>query len=256
MFSARVSHPHRLWLAAVLLLALPLSVRGSKMQTYIFDLEVEGRHRQINMLIESLPRTTIVTFFNEYGDKDVSTFENPRRLLGTLYYNSDRRQTAQSVYDYEKNRLRIKGDVNASYPLAGDIYDNNGALFYLFSVFYPKPGKKIRFKLVQCDLSYVEDPFLRMLITRLVGPVEISLKYVQSETLSFRKEATETEVYELAIFDRGLAAFWPHKYYFWYDAKTRRLLQHQGLNAQKHKTVYRLVDFYEWKKPEPELPTL
>ncbi len=256
MFLASVSHPHRVGLAAVLLLALPLSLRGSNMQTHIFDLEIEGQHQQINLVIESLPRTTLVTFSNEYGGKDVSVFENPRRPLGTSYYDPDHRQTAQSVYDYQNNRLRIKGDVNASYPIEGDIFDNNGALFYLFSIFYPEPGKKIKFKLVQCDLSYVDDPFLRMLITRLVGPVEMSFKHVRSEPLSFQEEAVETEVYALAIYDRGLAGFWPHKYYFWYDAKTRQLLQLHGFTAQKHKTIYRLVDFYEWKKPEPELPTL
>lgn len=236
---------------------MPVDSRAVRMETYILDMQIEDSHQQNTMVVEFQPNLTVITYFNEFGDKEVVFFEPPHRLLRAMYYNPEKRLTSQSFYHYKEKVLELKGDMNVRYTLEGDIFDNGGSLFYLFSIFYPPAeGGVQNFKLVQSNLSRIQDPLLRFLIAQLVGPVPMALKQVKTETLSFPEAEIPSLCYELAIADSRLAPFWPYKYYFWYDVERHQLRQHQGFSADKKMATYRVVDFYEWEKPEPELPTL
>ncbi|MEW6515649.1 MAG: hypothetical protein AB1439_01915 [candidate division FCPU426 bacterium] len=234
----------------------PVPAAAVRMETFILDLQIEDTHQQNTMVVEFQPGLTVVTYYNEFGDKEVAFFEPPHRLMRAMYYNPERRLTSQTVYHYREKYLEMKGDLNVRYPLEGDIFDNSGSLFYLFSVFQPPVNGRLNFKLVQSNLSRIPDPFLRFLIAQLVGPVPMYLKHVKTENLAWQSSEVSALCFELAIAEGRLASFWPYKYYFWYDAKRQRLLQHQGQTTDKKMAVYRVIDSYEWEKPEPELPTL
>ncbi len=235
---------------------LPADCRAVRMETVILDLQIEETHQQNTMVLEFQPDHTVVTYFNEFGDKEVAYYAPPHRLLRAMYYNPDRRLTSQTIYHYQQKYLEMKGDLNMHYPLEGDTFDNSGSLFYLFSVFHPEPEGKILFKLVQSNLSRIQDPLLRFLIAQLVGPVPMALKHVKTETPAAPAAQTPAYCYELGIADGRLAPFWPYKYYFWYDTELHKLVQHTGYTTDKKLATYRVVDSYEWDKPEPELPTL
>ncbi len=237
-------------------LALPVSARPVKIETYIFDIQVEKSHLPITMTVEYREDGIHIVYCNEFGEKEISFFSEPTRLARVVYIDAEGRQTARVEYDYLKHTVTLTGLINVCYRSAENTYDNNGSLLYLFSRLYPPPGGKINFYLIQSNLSHIDDSFLRFLISQLVGPVRMYLKDQGQESVEVLGQNYATTRYELGIADGSLARFWPHTYHFWYSLDERLPVQYQGIDAQRRVNTITLVDFYVREYPNPELPTL
>jgi hypothetical protein len=240
----------------LVLLAAPWTAQAVKIQNYTFEYSSDGSEAEIVMNVEYHRDRTLVTYFNEYGDKELTCFKGSHDPLSTTYYNPEREVTGTSVYDYRENKVILSGNVNAKYNIKGPLYDNNGSLFYLFSVYYPQPEKRIKFKMVQSNLARITDPLLRLMIIHMVGPIEMSLKHIGQEVLVIEEKEMLAEKYEFGISEGTLSSFWPHKYYFWYSQEPRHLLKHTGMSNIKKPNQYILTGFFEWERPIPELPAL
>ncbi|MBN1595162.1 hypothetical protein JW933_04470 [candidate division FCPU426 bacterium] len=243
-------------LGMIPLFVLPLSAQAIKIKNYTYAYRTEGTQKEIVLNVEQQDQRLEIIYYNEYGDKEVTVFDDKKRPLHATYYNPGREVTETSVYDYQRRTITLHGLVNARYALQEPVFDNNGSLFYLFSFYYPAPGRAITFHMVQSNVSRIEDPMLRMLITQIVGPVEMRLRHVGRETLHLAGQDISAEKYEFAINEGRMAMFWPHKYYFWYSSQDRKLLRHIGMSNEKKPNEYLLTDYFEWERPDPELPTL
>ncbi len=240
--------------SALLLSALP--ARAVRVQTYLYDLTGSGTHDQLSLKIETTDRLVAITYVNEFKDTEIALYDLEDRLLSCSYLDPDGRETARSRYDHTQGTVTLEGLVQARYRLRPGTYDNNGSLFYLFGRSYPAPGEIKIVHMVQSNLSRVGDPFLRWLVSQLVGPVEMALVDQAAEPLRILGTTLPTRRYELSIHDPRLAAFWPNRYLFWYTVDDRRLVRFQGLSAERKTSVITLVDYYEREYPTPALPSL
>lgn len=240
-----------------LCLVLPLSSHAVKIQTYAYEFECDGLRKPLTMTVESDDRKTVVTYHNEFDDKEIATYDADRRLLLAVYVDPQGRETGRAVYDYSRRLILVSGLAQARYRLSEPSLDNNGSLFFFFSHFYPAPPESEKFfYLVQSNVSHITDPVQRFLLAQLVGPVEMSLRAQGEEDVALAGGTRRGLRYELGIHDSRLAAFWPTKYHFWYSADRRMLLQYQGLNADRKLGVVRFVSYSERDYPNPELPAL
>lgn len=240
--------------SALLLETLP--AQAVRVQTYIYDLRSGENRKQVTLKVETTDRTVTVVYRNEFNDTEISLYDLEDRPLSCSYVDPAGRETARSRYDYTRGTVTLQGLVRAEYRLLPGTYDNNGALFYLFGRHFPAPGQKMVMHLVQSNLSRVEDPFLRWLVSQLVGPVEMALEDQAEESLRIWEQSIPTRRYELYINNPNLAVFWPNRYRFWYSADDRRLVRYQGINAERRTDVITLVDYYEREYPTPSLPSL
>jgi len=191
------------------LACLPLPGWCEKNRIYTYDiLKVEG-HRPLKLVIEPKPGYDLITYYNEFGDREISAFDASGRILWAQYYNSAGVQTAHVDYDYGLKKIILVGIHDATYSLATKAYENNGSLFHLFSFYHPDPGQDIIFSLTQGNLSHIESEFHRLLICKLVGPIEMFLRYVGNETLEIGNKKIPADHYMLGIHDRLLSPFWP-----------------------------------------------
>jgi hypothetical protein len=262
LYSSRTFHakdaslPIRLLVTVCLILGMPLAACGMRVQTYVYDFQVGPNHREVSMQVESDGQQTVVTYHNEFDDQEITTFDPDVRPVKVKYVNSAGEETASVLYDYAKKTVTIRGLIQAQYRLLPQTYDNNGSLFYLFGQRYPTAGKDFIFYLVQSNLSHVNDPLLRLLVSQLLGPVQMDLKYRGQENVEILGQTYAAELYALGIHDARLATFWPNQYQFWFQTQERRLVKYQGLNADRKIGTVLLVDYYERSFPTPELPTL
>ncbi|MCD4812278.1 hypothetical protein K8S19_01080 [bacterium] len=234
----------------------PNAVHAVKIQDFTYLYQCENIRKNITMHIEYDGNRVEITYFNEFGDKDITVFKDRIHPVSAVYFNPDRERIGQTIYDYKKKKIFIQGEMDAVYDLIEPVFDNNGATFYLFSVFHPEPEKTLTFRLVQSNLSRITDGFQRLLIRKLVGPVTMQLKHLGQETITLQNEEHLTVKYEFSIRDSGTSIFWSHKYLFWYSLEKNILLKHQGMSQEKKLIIYTLIEFTEWERPNPQLPSL
>jgi hypothetical protein len=225
-------------------------------QTYVYDFQCGDQRKLLSLKVETMDGTTVVTYRNEFDDTEISTYDADDRMLTSTYLDPAGRETARSRYDYARGTVTLRGLIQAEYRLLPRTYDNNGSLFYLFGRILPAPGQKQVCYLVQSNLSRVEDPFLRWLVSQLVGPVEMAFADQSAEPIQVLERSVSTRRYVLYIHNPRLAAFWPNQYHFWYTEDDRRLVRYQGLNADRKVNMVTLVDYYEREYPTPALPSL
>lgn len=247
---------HCLSVGLILVLAcLPALGWGEKTRIYNFDiLKVEG-HRPLKLVIEPQDGKTLVTYYNEFGDREISAFNSAGRILYARYLDAAGHETAHVDYDYLRKKINLVGIHDATYSLAPLAFENNGSLFDLFSRLYPEPGQELIFNLTQGNLSHIQSEFQRLLICKLVGPIEMFLRATGTDTLEVGGKKVLAGHYQLGIHDPLLAPFWPVVYHFWYSLETPRiLLKYQGMNPKNEVETITLVDYTEHEVPTP-VPT-
>lgn len=237
-------------------LFLPTFSQALKIETLVFDFFTNNEHHPVTLIIKHDGDTTTVTYYNELGDKERSIYNNRIRLLSSVYYDPLGNETAKTIYDHKTKRIRMIGDQCAEYNYIHPTFDNNGSLFYLFSVFRPSNDKTLTFRLTQTNLKNIDDPLLKTMLTQMVGPIEMVLKFVKKETLEIAGTTYETKKYVMAIQTPTIALLWSSKYYFWYDEKTNYMVRYSGTNTNHTSDSITLIDHYTVDIPSPELPSL
>lgn len=194
------------------------------------------------LTVEETPALTRITFVNEFKDTTICLVKDKDKLVATSYIDPAGQEIGSVVYDQAQHWVTVTGTVQAKYKYDFPIFENNGILFYFFSVWYPAPGKQLAFKMVQGDYSRIQDSWQRWMLAQLVGPIPMALKSVGRETVKLKSGASEAEKYELGVNDSIMSLFWPHKYYFWYAVPDRRLLQYSGHNRDNRVNTYVLSE--------------
>ncbi|MES0490651.1 MAG: hypothetical protein ABUK01_11695 [Leptospirales bacterium] len=123
-------------------------------------------------------------------------------------------------YDYEKLRVLVmqnnQGKIKEkSYDLKDNILENE-ALIYLFGIMNLNPGEKYVF-------NHLNSKDLRV--------AEMYLKNKGEESMEINGKKYQAVKYEMGLNGYILSKFWPHKYYWWYDKKTGKFLQYEGMSA-------------------------
>lgn len=237
--------------------ALPADVAAKKIQTYVLDIQNPDVHCQVTLIVEQGTTETVVTYQNEFNDKEITAFTDQTHIERVEYLDPQNAQTGTVLYDYAKKKIVIAGDNNATYRMTDNAYENNGSMFYLFALKYPEPEKPFVFYLTQGNMSRIHDPLQRFLLCKLIGPVEMYLKYLATEPLEIFGDKYQADHYELGIHDRRLAPFWPHTYHFWYTREApRHLLKYQGINAKHNQETILFVDKYERDTEQDVYPNI
>jgi hypothetical protein len=243
-----------LWAVGVCLslACLPSPAWGEKTRIYTYDiLKVEG-HRPLTLIVEPKDGKVLITYYNEFGDREISAFDSSSHILYAQYFNALGQETAHVSYDYAGKKIYLVGLHNAVYNLAPSAYENNGSLFHLFTFLYPAPGKEVIFRLTQGNLSHINDEFQRLLICKLVGPIDMFLRSAGTEMVEAGGKRVLADHYELGIHDRLLASFWPAVYDFWYSVDEPRLLvKYRGMNPKHEVETITLIDYVEHDNPPP-----
>ncbi|MDH4261831.1 MAG: hypothetical protein OEV78_02165 [Spirochaetia bacterium] len=200
--------------------------------TQNYDMEIDtgdGNGRQ-SMIVSTNNDHVEVIVIDHKKEKNVVQFKNKTEFQKVEYVNGEGKKFLEVVYDYVHEKINISGNVNNEYPLKESIYDNNGSLFYLFSQIFPKKNETMTFTLLQSKLD------------RKVG---MYLKQVCEEELTIGGKKLNAIKYEMGLSSKITAAFWPHKYYYWYSANDRRFLKYEGLGENKKIQTIRLVNYKE-----------
>lgn len=225
----------------ILGLITPSLGQASKNIVYTYTAMINGTPRAVTLTVEEAQHLTTVSYYNEFGEKETSTFTDQTKLQSAKYFDADGKEMVGVNYDYEHNKIEISGVCPAHYPYRQPTYDNNGALFYLLTLLQPKPGQRYTFYMCQSNLTHIEDDFSRGLITNWVGPVEMYFKYVSDEDITVGNKTYSTRKYEMGVNVPTIALFWPNKYYFWISQQDQLLVQFQGPNNKNHIDTYQLA---------------
>lgn len=237
-----------LYLFSAIATALP--AWAAKIATSVFDTQKDDLHQQITMTVEYWSNSTVVNYYNEFGEHEITVFDGTLQPRKVTYINPRGQMTSTVNYDYRRNCLVLSGLNSAKYRLSENTFDNNGSLFYVFSLLYPTSSEPLVFHMVQSNLAHIESPLLRLLICQLVGPVEMYLKNKGTENVDVLGVSYRAVKYELGIHDPRLVNFWPHVYTFWYQVGDRKPIKYEGLDADRNVNTIILVDYYERDLPE------
>jgi len=97
-------------------------------------------------------------------------------------------------------------------------YDGNGSILYVFSQILPKPGKKAVFDILASKDGHV---------------VGFYLVYEKTEEIVMAGKTYTAKKYASGLNNRVIRAFWPYKYYYWFDEKDNRFLKYEGSDEDK-----------------------
>ncbi len=214
--------------------------------TYNFDiLKVEG-HKPLKLVIEPNGTSIIVTYYNEFADREISWFDSNYRLLFAQYLNPQNQETAHVQYDYLQKKIILTGINDATYPMAERAYENNGSLFHILGRFSPEPNQPFICRLTQGNLYHIQSAFQRFLICKLVGPINMFFRFKADELITIAHQTYAARHFELGIHDSTLSVFWPEIYHFWYTAeKPYRMLRYEGKNPKGETEIITLIDITE-----------
>ncbi len=244
--------------AVIIILALisPSLGLASKSIVYTYMAMINGTPTAVTLTVEESEHLTTVSYYNEFGERETSTFTDRTKEQSAKYFNRDGKLMVDVNYDYKQNKIEISGDCPARYPYRQPTFDNNGALFYLFTLLQPKPDKNFIFHMCQSNLTHIEDGFTKGLLTNWVGPVEMYFKYVADEDITIGDKTYATKKYEMGVNLPTIALFWPNKYYFWISQQDRLMVQFQGPNNKNHIDTYQFAGQSALDKTMPVVSSL
>jgi hypothetical protein len=221
---------------------------------YQFDIsKVEG-HKPLKLVVEPQGNSIVISYYNEFGDREVSIFAQNYRTLYAQYFDPQNRETAHVTYDYNKKLITLIGIHDAVYPLEVQAFENTGSLFHLFGVLYPLPEKDLVFSMTQGNLSRIQSTFQRLLICKLVGPLEMFLKCKGDETITLEGKTRLARHFELGIRDKRFVMFWPAIYHFWYSSEAPHImLKYEGKNPKGETEIITFISKRELEPPVEKL---
>jgi len=200
--------------------------------THNYEMEIDtgdGKGRQ-SMVVSTNLNDVEVIVIDHKKEKQVVQFKNKTEIQKSEYTNGDGKIFLEVIYDYIKKKINISGDVKNEYFLKNNMFDSNGSLFYLFSQIFPEKNETMKFTLLQSKLNRTVDMYLKQ-----AGEDELIIEGKKIKALK----------YEMGLSNKIIAAFWPHKYYYWYEVNDRRFLKYEGLGENKKVQTIQLIRYYE-----------
>jgi hypothetical protein len=163
----------------------------------------EKTGKQVMTVMEGAGLTQVV-FINEAQEQQTTEFNAKMEMQKVDYYTAGGALDQTVSYDYRLLRVTVMNKFGQRmYPFSKPVFDNNGALFYLFSQRYPKDHEIMEFKLLQSREGRI---------------VDMNLKRLNDETLTWAGKTVRTKVFEMGL--SGIARwFWPYTYKYFYRAE-------------------------------------
>ncbi len=182
--------------------------------------------QNINLTIVKCGPLTEITILEGDCKKEIIQLKNETELQRADYYNCSGELYLKVFYDYQQNKVYVRGEKEATYPLKERLFDHNGALFYIFGILLPEKGQDMFFTLLQSKLSRT---------------VEMVLKYMGCEQIEVSNTLAEAIRYEMHLASRFQFLFWPYKYHYWYSPEGI-LLKYKGPDSDGNTVTINLVN--------------
>lgn len=194
-----------------------------------FDLRLinaEGEFRE-SMEVAEVSNGFEVRYYDRHGKSSINIFDKKNRQVSVSYLTQDGAKFLNLDFNYNKEKIISSGEIEKTYPLEGPVLDGNGAVFFAFSKVLPEENSEFLFNLLQSREKRI---------------VQMNLKFAGKEQVEIAGKKISCLVYETGLVSRVLSFFWPYKYRYWYEEKSRQFVRYQGPIGHKNSEVIEVLN--------------